>query len=223
MSSNPRHVLALDLSTSHGQIAIVHGERVVFEAAFLSERSHNAQLFSPLQEALESVRLTEETVIAIGTGPGSYTGVRIAIAAAHGLSLSRGWPVLGWSSIATGPAELPHYRVLGDARRGQYYSAEVRDGVQVTGPEIMNAETATALVQSQSDMPWLTFDAKAPLLLDQVAVTLPSVLRLAQIVAGFSEEQLAAALAKPLEPAYLQEAFITTPRKAGKQVPGLTA
>ncbi|MCX6855188.1 MAG: tRNA (adenosine(37)-N6)-threonylcarbamoyltransferase complex dimerization subunit type 1 TsaB, partial [Verrucomicrobia bacterium] len=89
-----RTVLALDLSSPRGVVAVVRGDAVLFESSFQSERSHNAQVFPPLREALEIIG-DGKAVIAVGTGPGSYTGVRISIAAVQGIALSRGWPVVG--------------------------------------------------------------------------------------------------------------------------------
>ena len=84
-----RTLLALDLSTAHGSIAVVRGgSDVLFQSSFQSERSHNAQVFAPLRDALAAAG-DGLTGIVIGNGPGSYTGVRIAIAAAQGVALSR--------------------------------------------------------------------------------------------------------------------------------------
>jgi len=209
-----RTVLAIDLSSARGSIAVVCEEEVLFQAIFQSERSHNAQLFTPLQQAL-SVIGESRAIIAIGTGPGSYTGVRISIAAAQGVALSRGWPVLGWPSITT--ADLPAYRVLGDARRGQFYTAEVSAGRLTRELEIMTAVEALACLEQTG--PWLSFDAKPPLSLSPAALHLPDALVLARLVLQLPEAELRELSARPFEPIYLQEAFITVAKKAGKHVP----
>ena len=95
-----RTILALDLSTPRGDLAVLRGDDVVFTSAFVSERSHNAQVFAPLREAL-AVAGSDLDLIVIGTGPGSYTGVRIAIAAAQGVALSRGTDRTGRTTKAT--------------------------------------------------------------------------------------------------------------------------
>ncbi|MES2594444.1 MAG: tRNA (adenosine(37)-N6)-threonylcarbamoyltransferase complex dimerization subunit type 1 TsaB [Verrucomicrobiota bacterium] len=215
MHVTDRLVLALDLSTSRGALAVVRGVEVLYESAFQSERSHNAQVFAPLAEALAAIPLGESAALVIGTGPGSYTGVRISIAAAQGVALSRGWPVLGWPSIAT--SVLGTYSVLGDARRGQYYHATVEFGRMVQAPRLMTAEEAASLVGSGGT--WLTFDAKAPLGLEGITGAQPDVVSLGRIVSQLPENELQSRAAESLEPFYLQEAFITVARKAGKQVP----
>ena len=121
-------LLALDLSTAHGSIAVVRGDDVLFRSSFQSERSHNAQVFAPLREAL-AVAGSELTGIVIGNGPGSYTGVRIAIAAAQGIALSRNVWCVGWSSLTAPDVDAPaSFSVIGDARRQSFYLARVENG-----------------------------------------------------------------------------------------------
>lgn len=211
--SHRRTVLAIDLSSTRGVIAVRREGTLIYEAYFTAERSHNAQLFAPLAQALEAMG-TGPAVIVIGTGPGSYTGVRIAIAAAQGLSLSRGWPVIGWPSITTAPAADGY--VIGDARRGMYYVTSVKQ--RLLGPiEIVDAETAQARVQSGGD--WFSFDVRIPLGLPKVKLCPPEASVLADIAAELPDEEIHAQSARPLEPVYLQDAFITTAKKAGKKVP----
>lgn len=205
-------VLALDLSSPRGVLAVVRDGEVLHEAAFVSERSHNARLFAPLAEALDVLGDGPARIV-VGTGPGSYTGVRIAIAAAQGIALARGWPVFGLPSIATA-TEVP-CRVLGDARRGLFYVARVAAGA-VDELRLLDAEAARAEAATGDD--WFTFDAVAPLGLESVRLARPNAIALARLGAGMNEAQVAEAATRPLEPLYLQEAFITTARKAGKQV-----
>ena len=121
-------ILALDLSTAQGSIAVVRGDDVLFQSSFQSERSHNAQVFAPLREALV-IAGSDLTGIVIGNGPGSYTGVRIAIAAAQGIALSRDVWCVGWSSLTAPDIESPaNYHIIGDARRQSFYLARVENG-----------------------------------------------------------------------------------------------
>jgi tRNA threonylcarbamoyladenosine biosynthesis protein TsaB len=209
-----RLVLAIDLSTPRGVLAVVRGFKVLFEASFQSERSHNAQVFAPLAQALAVMPEDEKSVIVVGTGPGSYTGVRISIAAAQGLALSRGWRVLGWPSIAT--AEPAEYAVLGDARRGQYYHALIHKGRMTHAPELITAEKAAELLAGGGT--WLSYDERAPLGLP-VTLARPDAAALAKFISHLPEEELQQGCSAALEPFYLQEAFITVARKAGKHVP----
>ncbi|HRJ10645.1 MAG TPA: hypothetical protein PLP58_18840, partial [Prosthecobacter sp.] len=167
-------VLALDLSTPRGVIAVTCGAAVLFEAAFVSERSHNARLFAPLAEALAVIGERRARMV-VGTGPGSYTGVRIAIAAAQGVAVSRGWTVAGLPTLACAPG----CRVLGDARRGFFYIAAVSAASEVGSLELVDERTAQAAVSAGGD--WVTFDARAPLGLDRVRLAQPDAVALARI------------------------------------------
>lgn len=60
--------------------------------------------------------------IAVGTGPGNFTGVRIAVAAARGLALASGVPALGITRLEALAHGLPRpVTVIEDARRGEAY------------------------------------------------------------------------------------------------------
>lgn len=214
---NCDNILALDLSTAQGVLFLSQHGRVLFEASFQSERSHNAQVFAPLAEALTHVPENERAVVVVGTGPGSYTGVRIAIAAAQGVGLSRNWPVIGQPSICT--ASLEAYSVLGDARRGMFYHARVENGHLVRPPLLVTAQEAAELVEQGGS--WVSFDSRPPAGFPDLPLRRPDAGRLGQIVSRLTAAEILDLSARPLEPFYLQEAFITTARKAGKQVPAL--
>lgn len=204
-------LLALDLSTAHGSIAVVRGDDVLFQSSFQSERSHNAQVFAPLLEALAAAG-TELTGIVIGNGPGSYTGVRIAIAAAQGIALSRDIWCVGWSSLTAPDVAAPaSYSVIGDARRQSFYLARVESGQLLPALDIVSAEVARDRIADSPD--WLTFDAKPPLGLTTLRSAKPDAAHLAKIIHSLSPDELAELIAQPLIPHYLAEAFITLPKR----------
>ncbi len=85
-----------------------------------------------LREYLPGVRL-----IAIGTGPGSFSGIRAAISAAKGLRSVLGCPLTGICSADTIGCDLAHVSRLGvfaDAKRGEFYMTEYRLGARSRGP-----------------------------------------------------------------------------------------
>lgn len=204
-------ILAIETSTPQGQVALWQEGVVRYAKAFSSQRSHNSQLFGPLEEALE-VAGDGLGLIVAGTGPGSYTGVRIGIAAAQGLGWSKGVPVMGLCSLlAPEVAEVPErYVMCGDARRGLFYAAEVRDGAMVAGEiPLMGREAFLQFRAAHGGVPWYTLDAVSPAGLADVLPVQPSAVGLARMAAGMSAEQVAAMAARMLEPVYLSAPFIT--------------
>lgn len=213
-------VLAIETSTPRGSVAVVRGDAsVVYERSFSSERSHNSQLFEPLREALEKCG-DDLRAIVVGTGPASYTGVRIGIAAAQGVAMSKGVPLVGLPSVLApevdGGSEgvAKRFVVCGDARRGKYFVAEVCDGVLVGAVATMDADAFREKHAARgTDTPWYTYDAKVPLELEGVVCIMPSATSLAEIAARMTDDEVVALAKQALEPVYLAEAFVTQPKR----------
>ena len=168
--------LALDTSTAVLAAAVMSEESLVAESNTRADRNHAVHVVQALKDLMENNEVTKEDIagIAVGIGPGSYTGVRIAVTAAKTLAWAWGVPVAAVSSLAalalgglgayvneTASAEKPHglpdksgsrYWVvpLMDARRGQAYTAlfegeEVSSGLRRMEPD------AIRLVDSWGD------------------------------------------------------------------------
>ena len=133
-----KKVLAIDTSTATGRIAIAAGETVIFASEFTSQRSHNSQIFAPLETALDCCG-RELDLVAVGTGPGSYTGVRIGIASGIASAMALGLPVVGIpSACAAAAAQGGAYTLVGDARRGSTFLAEVNGHRLEKEPELID-------------------------------------------------------------------------------------
>jgi tRNA threonylcarbamoyladenosine biosynthesis protein TsaB len=126
-------LLALETSTEACSVALwLDGElRERFEVA---PRRH-AELALPWAEQLlaeAGVAKSQLDAIAIGRGPGAFTGVRLAIAIGQGIALALDRPVVAVSTLAALALQAPGPRVLAaiDARMGEVYAAafELRDG-----------------------------------------------------------------------------------------------
>jgi len=192
--------LALETSTPRGGVALFDGADLLFTHSFTADRSHSSGLFAVIEQAL--VNGTNPGQIVVGLGPGSYAGVRIAIAAAIGLSISTGARLLGIPSI-TALAE-GEYLALGDARRETFSLSHIRDGELLTGPDLLTSgELAPRL--ASSTLPLLSSE---PLDFPRLQLKFPSVDRLARLaIAGRS------IIARDtLEPLYLRDPHITLPK-----------
>ncbi|WP_059051238.1 tRNA (adenosine(37)-N6)-threonylcarbamoyltransferase complex dimerization subunit type 1 TsaB [Paenibacillus senegalimassiliensis] len=98
----PRRLLAFDTSTSSLAVAVLEGGRLLAERNIYAERNHSAFLVTAISDCLAEAGLGkgELSGIAVGVGPGSYTGTRIAVTTAKTLAWSLKLPVYGVSSLA---------------------------------------------------------------------------------------------------------------------------
>ena len=90
-------ILVIDTATAACSAALVEGGRLVDERHELVGRGH-AERLVPMIEALLAGRRPDS--ILVDCGPGSFTGVRVGLAAAHGLAIGWGVPLAGYSSLA---------------------------------------------------------------------------------------------------------------------------
>ena len=123
-------VLLIDTCGAAGSVALAQGERVLAEAS-LPGRTASAQLLASVRGLLADAgwALAELDAIGVVSGPGSFTGVRVGLAAAKGLCEALGLPLAAVSRLevlAEQAGEADAVAVL-DAGRGEVY---VRDGVR---------------------------------------------------------------------------------------------
>lgn len=203
-------ILAIETSTAQGSVARYEGGRVVEVIRFTSDRSHNSVIFEPLRQILKS---GPPDLIVAGTGPGSYSGIRVGISAALGISLAHGVPLIGWPSLtALGEAyALERYAIAGDARRGSWWYAEVEAGVLVLPPVVEDEAAITARTAAWPGQ-LFTLDAASPAFCHARPV-LPRADVLACRAAALTQEAVARLAALETEPLYLRAPFITVSRK----------
>ena len=93
-------ILALDTSTNLCSVAVISGENVIEMQRDLP-RAHNQHILAMVDEALGDRSLNSVDLIACGVGPGSFTGIRVAVGVAQGLGWSLDIPVLPICSLAS--------------------------------------------------------------------------------------------------------------------------
>jgi tRNA threonylcarbamoyladenosine biosynthesis protein TsaB len=122
-------ILALEFSSAQRSVAISRDGRLLGEAIETGGRSVAA--FGMIEDVLARAKIEREAVeaIAVGLGPGSYTGIRAAIALAQGWQLARAIKTMGFSSVAAMAMLAQSREVFGkinvvvDAQRGEFYLA----------------------------------------------------------------------------------------------------
>ncbi len=197
-------ILALETSTPRGSVALWRDGALVLDEVFLADRSHSSTLFPTLQRARALAPHID--VIAVGLGPGSYAGVRIAISAALGLGMADDARLLGLASVAALETAARAYVAIGDARRETFYFSLVEDGVCREGPLLLDAEALAVRLQAHAALPVY---APAPLpAFPGAQIALPRAGQLAELAAA-GKGVLAEG---DLEPLYLREPHITQPK-----------
>jgi tRNA threonylcarbamoyladenosine biosynthesis protein TsaB len=138
------NVLGLDASTSATAVALLRADGVLYEtreAAPPAGRPQHAQRLLALSAQLlgaAALDWRELGLVAVGAGPGSYTGLRIALATARGIARAHGAGVLGVSSLRALAEPLTGRAAVAvlDARRGEAFVAAYRDGVELLAPAV---------------------------------------------------------------------------------------
>jgi len=119
-------LLAIDTATENCSVALLLNGQA-YSKRVLSPTGHSTLVLGMIDELLQqqSTTLSELDAIAVDIGPGSFTGLRIGIGVAQGLSFGSGLPVIGISSLAALAANYQAEMVLPaiDARMGQVYWA----------------------------------------------------------------------------------------------------
>ncbi|KFL36334.1 hypothetical protein N788_13610 [Arenimonas donghaensis DSM 18148 = HO3-R19] len=227
------NLLAIETSTEACSVA-VYADGRLFERHELAPRRHT-QLVLPWAEALlaeAGLARSQLDAIAVGRGPGAFTGVRLAIAITQGLALALDRPVLPVSTLAVLAMQGQGDDILAaiDARMGEVYAGNFRrddDGlVEAVGDERVCAPAAVALPASAVHGVGTGFGAEAGALVhrlgDQLtgfdAGALPRAAHLAVLAArAFARGQAIAPDA--LEPAYLRDKVALTLAEQGKPTP----
>ena len=127
-------ILAMDTATSAITVAVHDGETVLAARATIDARRHTELLAPLVLEALAAASTTagEITHVAVGTGPGPFTGLRVGLVTAHTFAHARGITVHGVCSLdalAAAAAQRGHegdLLVATDARRKEVYWARYR-------------------------------------------------------------------------------------------------
>ncbi|SHG39003.1 tRNA threonylcarbamoyladenosine biosynthesis protein TsaB [Thermosyntropha lipolytica DSM 11003] len=123
-------LLAIDSATPVAGVAILNEEKVLYEEFCNYRKTHSETLLPMIDRALKvcACSLHDIDVIGITAGPGSFTGLRIGMAAVKGLSLATGKPIVAVSTLDMLAANvLPCEDILAvpllDARKNEVYSA----------------------------------------------------------------------------------------------------
>jgi tRNA threonylcarbamoyl adenosine modification protein YeaZ len=204
-------LLAFDTATPYVTVAL-HDDDVLVERRSEQRMQHGEQLAPLIQGLLDETGIVRQdlTSIAVGIGPGPFTGLRVGLVTARTLGLALDLPVYGVCSldVLAVEAALGHdpvgsdFLVATDARRKEVYLATYDDqGRRVDGPDVVRPDEAATRRPVAGEGPVLYPDAFS----NSRAPALPSAGWLARAVA----EELAE-LNDP-EPMYLRRPDAAAP------------
>jgi tRNA threonylcarbamoyladenosine biosynthesis protein TsaB len=122
-------ILALEFSSSQRSVAVARAGRVLAEVSETGGRETRA--FGMIEKVLADAKIGRGEIecLAVGLGPGSYTGIRVALSIAQGWQLAMGVKLLGIGSVECLAAQAQAEKMFGrvnvviDAQRGEFYLA----------------------------------------------------------------------------------------------------
>ena len=143
-------VLGFDTATPAVSVALHNGDRVIAEAFAVDARRHSELLMPMITKVMAEAGAarTELTAVAVGVGPGPYTGLRVGVVTARVLGSVLGVPVPGLCSldimaaaVLAGPVRAARpgreFLVATDARRKEVYWARYdAAGRRLAGPSV---------------------------------------------------------------------------------------
>lgn len=194
-------LLAFDTATPTVTVAVHDGSSVVGEAHGAGTMAHGELLAPAISDALASAgaQMSDLTDVAVGVGPGPFTGLRVGVVTALTLGSTLGVTTHGVCSldvVAAAVDPVDDFLVATDARRKEVYWARYSAGRRVEGPDVL---APADLAARFPDLP--VHGPGAGLydgVLQAVSAEAPRAADLARIVVAGQAEEL------PLEPLYLR-------------------
>lgn len=151
MTRKQAHTLSIETSGRIGSIALGAGARIVGAATFRTDHNHAVELLPTIAQLSEqhNVSIQSIRVLCVSSGPGSFTGLRIAVTVARTFALSTGATIIPVPTLdviahnVLRMTSLPqHLAVVLDAKRGQVYGAAYRCNadtpVRVSEPAVVD-------------------------------------------------------------------------------------
>lgn len=139
-------LLVLETSCVQSSVAAWSGESLLCLAAWRAERNHSSAIFKAVRQVLDALEGRRLKEIVVGSGPGAYSGIRVALAVADGLSLVHGSRVAAFSSWNGLGLHHGEACVMSDARRGGWTWGRLENGVLTDVPAVLPAEQARVSV-----------------------------------------------------------------------------
>jgi len=212
--------LGIETSTSQTSVALLESGQLVLARAHLRPKQSAERLLPLIAELLAEAGWPRASLdrIGVSVGPGSFTGLRVGMACAQGLSLGLGIPLLGVTSLQAMaravPEAIPGLRcAILDARRGEVFAAAHQPGpraVQALAPEALPAAGAQALLSEKLAAPIVWVGSGLSLLNLPASFSSPETEEPGAGAVGLLAEELEPGEGPPL-PVYIRDVGATLP------------
>ncbi|MES2307274.1 MAG: tRNA (adenosine(37)-N6)-threonylcarbamoyltransferase complex dimerization subunit type 1 TsaB [Verrucomicrobiota bacterium] len=194
-------ILAIDTSCNTGSVALRADDGSIVSRSFEGDQRHSSALFPEL-EAL-GIQQAKIDQIIVGLGPGSFSGIRVAIAAAQAIALAKSCSVVGvcsaWS-VAMQKKHVTRLGVFADARRGERYLTIFANGKMERETFLVPNDSVEELVSKFTET---VCADPVPLISEKVIPAAKDFLSLDSSFQGWISTD-------PLEPIYLREPVVGT-------------
>ena len=167
-NGNALNILALETATNACSVAVWRNGKIAAQLTLRRTRMHDAQLVPMIGDALRyaGIAAADLAAVAVSSGPGSYTGLRIGTATAKGLAEATGAQLVSvpgpeaWAHLAL-PLAVPDDHIVAafDARRNEAYAA----AFLVTPGSALETLRETSVIQVEEAAEWLGNPAKGRL------------------------------------------------------------
>jgi tRNA threonylcarbamoyl adenosine modification protein YeaZ len=202
-------ILALDSSSPVASVAVAEfaagPEKILFEEETPHARSDSSALFRALERAVSSIGVPD--ALCVGTGPGSYNGLRASIAAARALATALGLPLHAVPSPLGLPGPEGGFWAAGDARGGHLWIARVGEGGILAKPLLIAPSDAPGYLAERPGLP--VFGAAPLASIPMLRIATPSAAVLARLAHRCDPVYLSPLTPEPL---YLKPPHITAPK-----------
>ena len=131
-------ILGVDTSLPLLSVALIRDDAVLGAIALEGKRSRNEKLLPAIDWLLTETGVDRHDIdlYAVTRGPGSFTGVRIALATVQGMALALGKPVCAMSTHEAIALPVTRSVIVDDAGRGEFYISVYADGREVEPPHL---------------------------------------------------------------------------------------
>lgn len=147
-------ILHIETATKNCSVALSHsGKLLALNENYSENYSHSEQLHGFIQKVLKKadIKMSSVDAVAVSKGPGSFTGLRIGVAAAKGICFALDLPLIGINSlqVLAGKVNLIEDTLIFpmfDARRMEVYTMVLNEKKEVLKPTLLRLSPIIALI-----------------------------------------------------------------------------